>query len=101
MSETVYDLSKYPRHQPLNKPYWVIYPDSKEVDHDLSRIFNVQKHVSAMFEEVRAKSVGKAFLRVAKATPVGHTPQEECIILVVQGVVAKVETKPNSMADGS
>jgi hypothetical protein len=57
-------------------------------------MFNVQKHVSAMFEETRKKGVpGNAFIRTAKAIPVGHTSQEECIILILQGIVAELENK--------
>jgi hypothetical protein len=30
MSKAVYDLSKYLRHQPANKPYWMPEPASEQ-----------------------------------------------------------------------
>jgi hypothetical protein len=88
MSETVYDLSKYPRHQEANKPYAVIYPDSEETDGELSRMFDVQKHVSAFAKEHHKEELPEnAFLRLAKAIPMGQTPQEDRVFLVLQGVL--------------
>jgi hypothetical protein len=87
MSDTVYDLSKYSRHQEPNKPYWMPDPATEEDGQELTRYLDMENHLKEAIKEIPDEYRQKnAAFRLARIVPICIPAEGDHVCLIMQGM---------------
>ena len=84
-----YDLSKYPRHQPADKPYWMPEPATEEQTNELNLYLETEKQLEAALAEIPDEYLGEnRASRLFRIVDIGQTLDGEHVCLIMQGMFA-------------